>query len=120
MSESWDRVWGIAGCTLDRKSMPMVAWYVLSNESYMKRVMRDVLPTVALRVSTLLYSTEHLFKAMGMRTALFTQEDQSVQYHQHPSPTHAQSRQTHLNFLSGFEYPDCAIVSTNALFNLRN
>jgi hypothetical protein len=27
--------------------MPMVAWYVLSNESYMKRVMSDVLPTVA-------------------------------------------------------------------------
>lgn len=25
--------------------MPMVAWYMLSNESYMKRVMRDVLPT---------------------------------------------------------------------------
>lgn len=26
--------------------MPMVAWYMLSKESYMKRVMRDVLPTV--------------------------------------------------------------------------
>jgi len=26
--------------------MPIVAWYMLSNESYMKRVMRDVLPTV--------------------------------------------------------------------------
>jgi hypothetical protein len=31
---------------LERKSMPMVAWYVLSKESYMKRVIREVLPTV--------------------------------------------------------------------------
>ena len=28
-----------------RKSMPIVAWYVLSNESYMKRVIKDVFPT---------------------------------------------------------------------------
>ena len=33
--------------TFDRKSMPIVAWYMLSKESYMKRVMREVLPTVA-------------------------------------------------------------------------
>lgn len=26
--------------------MPMVAWYMLSNESYIKRVINDVLPTV--------------------------------------------------------------------------
>lgn len=26
--------------------MPIVAWYMLSNESYMNRVIRDVLPTV--------------------------------------------------------------------------
>jgi hypothetical protein len=32
--------------TFDRKSMPIVAWYVLSNESYMNRVINDVLPTV--------------------------------------------------------------------------
>ena len=25
--------------------MPMVAWYMLSKESYMKRVIREVLPT---------------------------------------------------------------------------
>lgn len=25
--------------------MPMVAWYILSKESYMKRVIREVLPT---------------------------------------------------------------------------
>ena len=29
--------------------MPMVAWYMLSNESYMKRVISDVLPTVQLK-----------------------------------------------------------------------
>lgn len=31
--------------TLERKSMPIVAWYVLSKVSYMKRVISDVLPT---------------------------------------------------------------------------
>lgn len=31
--------------------MPMVAWYMLSKESYMNRVMREVLPTVEERVS---------------------------------------------------------------------
>lgn len=31
--------------------MPMVAWYVLSKESYMKRVIRDVLPTVLIVAS---------------------------------------------------------------------
>lgn len=34
------------GLTFERKSMPMVAWYMLSNESYMNRVIKDVLPTV--------------------------------------------------------------------------
>lgn len=32
--------------TLERKSIPIVAWYMLSNESYMNRVIREVLPTV--------------------------------------------------------------------------
>ena len=31
--------------TFERKSIPMVAWYMLSKESYMNRVIRDVLPT---------------------------------------------------------------------------
>lgn len=30
--------------------MPIVAWYMLSNESYMKRVIRDVLPTALLKM----------------------------------------------------------------------
>lgn len=33
--------------TFDRKSIPMVAWYILSNESYIKRVIRDVFPTMS-------------------------------------------------------------------------
>jgi hypothetical protein len=37
--------------TLERKSMPIVAWYILSKESYMNRVIRDVLPTVVIVVS---------------------------------------------------------------------
>lgn len=40
------RVRGMVWRTLDKKSMPIVAWYVLSNESYMNRVINDVLPTV--------------------------------------------------------------------------
>ena len=35
----------------ERKSMPMVAWYMLSKESYMKRVIREVLPTDGANVS---------------------------------------------------------------------
>lgn len=31
--------------TLDRKSMPIVAWYILSNESYINRVISEVFPT---------------------------------------------------------------------------
>ena len=30
----------------DRKSIPMVAWYMLSKESYMNLVISEVLPTV--------------------------------------------------------------------------
>lgn len=30
----------------ERKSIPMVAWYMLSNESYMNLVIKDVLPTI--------------------------------------------------------------------------
>lgn len=36
--------------TFERKSIPMVAWYMLSNESYMKRVINEVLPTVARQI----------------------------------------------------------------------
>lgn len=31
---------------MDKKSIPIVAWYVLSNESYMNRVIKEVFPTV--------------------------------------------------------------------------
>ena len=33
--------------TFERKSIPIVAWYMLSKESYIKRVIRDVFPTVS-------------------------------------------------------------------------
>jgi hypothetical protein len=36
--------------TFERKSMPIVAWYMLSKESYMNRVIRDVFPTAELSV----------------------------------------------------------------------
>jgi hypothetical protein len=31
--------------------MPIVAWYMLSKESYMNRVIKEVLPTVEIAVS---------------------------------------------------------------------
>ena len=36
--------------TFERKSMPMVAWYMLSKESYMKRVIKEVLPTAGSQI----------------------------------------------------------------------
>jgi len=54
--------------------MPMVAWYVLSNESYMNRVIKEVLPTAAI-VSTV-YLPD-CFKS-SLRTTLFAQEDKSA------------------------------------------
>jgi hypothetical protein len=35
--------------------MPIVAWYMLSKESYMNRVMRDVLPTLCSPKNTSLH-----------------------------------------------------------------
>ena len=63
---------------MERKSMPMVAWYILSNESYMKRVMSDVLPTIDHGVR-LASSVRMLGDARaGRHTALFPQEDEST------------------------------------------
>jgi hypothetical protein len=46
VSQSWSRtVLSSRYMVLLKKSIPMVAWYVLSNVSYMKRVMMLVLPT---------------------------------------------------------------------------
>ena len=62
---------------LERKSIPIVAWYMLSKESYMKRVMRDVLPTE----SWLASRTGGPAACAGFggmsHTALFAQEDES-------------------------------------------
>jgi len=40
-----NRSWSRIPLTFERKSMPIVAWYMLSKESYINRVIRDVLPT---------------------------------------------------------------------------
>ena len=69
--------------------MPMVAWYVLSNESYMKRVIKEVFPTAVSCQN--LYSRVHMCafvfasrgtRARGNRTALFAQEYQSIAFGQ--------------------------------------
>ena len=61
---------------LERKSIPIVAWYMLSKESYMKRVMSDVLPT-----ASGLARRDRGFAAWGVgglsHTALFAEENES-------------------------------------------
>lgn len=43
------RVPRISSLALDKKSMPIVAWYALSKESYIKRVINEVFPTSGTR-----------------------------------------------------------------------
>ena len=40
--------------------MPMVAWYMLSKESYMKRVIKEVFPTGGAEVSPVLWKFQPL------------------------------------------------------------
>ncbi len=63
-------------CTFERKSMPMVAWYMLSNESYMKRVINDVLPTAI--ESAWSQETSVNGEKCKVHTTLFAQENESV------------------------------------------
>jgi len=46
--DEWMNGWegGFFLFTFDRKSIPMVAWYMLSKESYMNLVISEVLPTM--------------------------------------------------------------------------
>ena len=77
---------------LERKSMPIVAWYVLSKESYMKRVIRDVFPTI-----------HTCQQCMGVE-----EEGDSI--------PDCSPKKTSLNFLSGFVYEPtaCAIVAKSS------
>ena len=58
----------------ERKSMPMVAWYMLSKESYMKRVIREVLPTSGAEISPVSCQLQPLdteeYRRGGKRTTL--------------------------------------------------
>ena len=49
--------------------MPMVAWYMLSKESYMKRVIREVLPTGISLVVTVgeIVEDERLYRSVPLR-----------------------------------------------------
>lgn len=55
--------------------MPMVAWYMLSKESYMKRVMRDVLPTLE---GVSVWSELLARRPLSDHTALLAEKDQSI------------------------------------------
>ena len=59
--------------TFERKSMPMVAWYMLSKESYMNLVIRDVFPT-GVRVS------DRSIMLQELPTALFSQKNQPAMH----------------------------------------
>lgn len=65
--------------TLDRKSIPIVAWYMLSNESYMNLVISEVLPTVEHRVSN--ENDAIRWSGKPWHTALFSQKHQPVVDH---------------------------------------
>ena len=57
--------------------MPIVAWYVVSKESYINRVINDVLPTVDDHASVgVLLFLGH--RETWYHTALFTKKDKSV------------------------------------------
>ena len=69
--------------------MPMVAWYILSKESYMKRVIKDVLPTIRPermeRVSRLNSPSSFCIGVVTgqVLTALLAQEDKPTFCRQH-------------------------------------
>lgn len=90
--------------------MPMVAWYILSKESYIKRVIRDVLPTTF---------------AMSWSFPDFTRRQSYHSVHPRRLACHRVSdglfvclkgrrlRAAYLNFFSGFEYDptvDCVAM----------
>jgi hypothetical protein len=90
----------VRGRTFDRKSIPIVAWYVLSNESYMNRVIKDVFPTVATQISIRVAHCAAPSCGVAYHFApLETQACVTLALHQRvPAAPH-----THLNFFSGFE-----------------
>ena len=99
--------------------MPMVAWYMLSNESYMKRVMSDVLPTVnhAWLASSAL--RRRPAPGTGPPTALLPKKDQPVPKVSIVGRRAALLEHAYLNFFSGLLYdppaPACAMVVVKAV-----
>ena len=91
--------------------MPMVAWYMLSNESYMNRVISEVLPTTC-RGSVGAIAPA---AACDGLTALLPKEDESAPVVSRSLLKHrATLGEAHLNFFNGFEYEptaDCAMLS---------
>jgi hypothetical protein len=95
--------------TLDKKSMPIVAWYVLSNESYMKRVIKEVLPTVfvvriAIRASVFLHEIHGWHLRLGIVIPLCSPKKTSLQSVSNRQRQQRKVGTTHLNFFKGFEY----------------
>ena len=85
--------------------MPIVAWYILSKESYMKRVIKDVLPTTERNVQ----SATELLRFRTRLTALFAQENEPTILSYIAQNTGRQQSGTHLNFFKGFEYEPTAV-----------
>jgi hypothetical protein len=89
--------------------MPIVAWYMLSNESYMNRVIRDVFPTV-----DAISDAFPIVRSMDMlRTTLLAQEYQSISQLADGRRAKISAASAYLNFFNGLLYdpPACAILS---------
>lgn len=81
--------------TFERKSMPIVAWYMLSKESYMNRVIKDVFPTAHDRQHSL-----PLFAFQCIAYHFVLQETPAYSKVSH-IPLHTMSANAYLNFFSG-------------------
>ena len=86
--------------------MPIVAWYMLSKESYINRVIRDVLPTV--------YSNQHLQNSSIDAAYRFARQGRLICLTVSKlSRAYEVQFNADLNFFNGLLYdpPACAILS---------
>ena len=96
--------------------MPIVAWYMLSNESYIKRVMSEVLPTVGKMVSISVHGSRN---RSSCRIPLCSPRKTSLYSGQYDGVCQMDCERegrgcTNLNFFKGLLYdppaPDCAML----------
>lgn len=92
--------------------MPIVAWYMLSNESYMKRVMSEVFPTTRWKSWLVSVFPKALYKIVAGRTYHSARQETPACTHARVSNPHSPTRATsategtsaYLNFFKGLLY----------------